>query len=315
MTLIAIPSNPVPEGAVTGELTTRDGVKIRFARWSPTGPRKGTVCLFGGRTEMIEKYFEVIGELRERGFAVATMDWRGQGGSQRMLADPRKGYVRSFDDYQLDLEVFMREVVLPDCPAPIFGLAHSMGAAILLEAVHQGRRWFDRVVLSSPMIGLVGVLAGPSIRAFARIGTLIGLGKSYAPRGGSFSFANRPFLGNKVTSDPVRYQRTASIVDAAPQLGLGSPTLAWAAAAYNLIDTLADPLYPTALRQPMLILAAGEDGIVSTPATERFSVRLRAGSHLIVAGSQHEIMMERDAYRSQFWAAFDAFIPGSPIYR
>ena len=42
---------------------------------------------------------------------------------------------------------------------------------------------------------------------------------------------------------------------------------------------------------------------------------LRAGSHLIVAGSRHEIMMERDAYRSQFWAAFDAFIPGSPLYR
>jgi lysophospholipase len=48
---------------------------------------------------------------------------------------------------------------------------------------------------------------------------------------------------------------------------------------------------------------------------ERFSVRLRAGSHLIVPGSKHELMMERDVYRSQFWAAFDAFVPGSPSYR
>jgi lysophospholipase len=65
----------------------------------------------------------------------------------------------------------------------------------------------------------------------------------------------------------------------------------------------------------MLVLAAGADQIVSTRAIERFSVRLRAGSHLIVPGSKHELMMERDVYRSQFWAAFDAFVPGSPSYR
>jgi len=52
---------------------------------------KGTVCVFGGRGEFIEKYFETIGELRRRGFAVATMDWRGQGRSSRQLPDARKG--------------------------------------------------------------------------------------------------------------------------------------------------------------------------------------------------------------------------------
>ncbi len=108
MTLHSIPANPVPEGAVTGLLTTSDRISIRFARWNPSVPRKGTVCLFGGRGDMIEKYFEVIAELRARGFAVAMIDWRGQGGSSRLLPDPRKGYVRNFSDYQLDLEAFMR---------------------------------------------------------------------------------------------------------------------------------------------------------------------------------------------------------------
>jgi lysophospholipase len=315
MTLHDIPANPVPEGAVTGDLTTADGLSIRFARWNPTGPRKGTICLFGGRGDMIEKFFEVIGELRARGFAVATFDWRGQGGSARLLPDPRKGYVRSFDDYQLDLDVFMRGVVLPDCPAPIFGLAHSMGGAILLEAIRGGRRWFDRVVLTSPMIDLYGPPARRWVRMAARIGAFVGLGRSYIPGGGPFAITHRPFSGNPVTSDPVRFQRAASIVEAAPALGMGSPTFGWTAAAFRVMDGFADPLYPTSLRQPMLILAAGSDTIVSTPAIERFSVRLRAGSHLVVAGSRHEIMMERDAFRAQFWAAFDAFIPGSPAFR
>jgi len=315
MSLHSIPANPAPADAVSGYLETPDGVSIRFARWNPSKPRKGTLCLFGGRGDMIEKYFEAIEELRERGFAVATMDWRGQGGSSRLLSDPRKGYVRKFDDYQTDLDTFMREVVLPDCPPPFFALAHSMGGAILLEALHYGRGWFDRVVLSSPMIGLYGPNGSGFVRYATRAAALLGLGRLYIPGGGPFAISNRPFLGNPVTSDPVRYQRTASVVEAVPELGLGSPTFGWVSAATQAMHRLQDPMFPSKLRQPMLILGAGDDRIVSTAATGRFAVRLRAGSLLVVPGSRHEILNEHDSFRAQFWAAFDAFIPGSPVYR
>jgi lysophospholipase len=79
------------------------------------------------------------------------------------------------------------------------------------------------------------------------------------------------------------------------------------------MERLADPAYSAAMRQPMLIVAAGEDRVVSTRAIERYASRLRAGAHLVVAGSRHEILMERDVFRAQFWAAFEAFIPGSPL--
>ena len=61
--------------------------------------------------------------------------------------------------------------------------------------------------------------------------------------------------------------------------------------------------------------AAGRDQVVSTAAIEDVAVRLRAGSHLIVAGARHELMMEQDRYRAQFWAAFDAFVPGTPLFK
>ena len=86
MNLVSIPANPVPEDVVTGMLKTPDGVSLRFARWAPPPGRKGTVCLFPGRAEFIEKYFETVRDLRARGFAVAALDWRGQGGSQRRCA-------------------------------------------------------------------------------------------------------------------------------------------------------------------------------------------------------------------------------------
>ncbi len=64
----------------------------------------------------------------------------------------------------------------------------------------------------------------------------------------------------------------------------------------------------------MLVIAAGHDQIVSTPAIDEFAARLRAGSHLIVPGARHELLMEQDRFRGQVLAAFDAFVPGTPIF-
>jgi lysophospholipase len=316
MALVSILSNPIPEGAIDGFIEASDGVKLRFARW-PAGDvkRKGTVCVFPGRAEMIEKYFEIVTELRERGFAVAVLDWRGQGGSARKLADPRKGHVDDFSEYQLDLDAFMKQIVLPDCPPPYFGLAHSMGAANLLRAIHEERRWFDRVVLCAPMVDL-RIKRWPTVaRYFTRIMSAVGFGHRYIPGGSAVAVTNRPFAGNPVSSDPVRYERIAAIVEADPSLGLGSPTLSWLSATFRQVDQFVEPAYPAKLTQPILILGAGDDRLVSTAASEKFAIRLRAGAMIVIPGSRHEIMIERDSIRSQFWAAFDAFVPGSAAER
>ena len=148
MDLIATPKNPIPLGAATGFLDIKKSVRVRYARWpSALKERRGTVCIFPGRSEFIEKYFEVVGELRRRGFAVAIMDWRGQGGSSRLAGNPLKGHVRDFSDYESDLSRFMTDVVLPDCPPPFFALGHSMAATILLEAATKKGCWFSRMVL------------------------------------------------------------------------------------------------------------------------------------------------------------------------
>ena len=234
MKLISIPANPVPDNFVTGALKTPDGVSLRFARWLPPAGRKGTVCIFQGRGEWIEKYFETVRDLRARGFAVAALDWRGQGLSDRVLGDRHKGYVRDFAEYDIDLETFMREIVLPDCPPPLFALGHSTGATVLIRAAYRGRRWFDRMVL--------GRAADRTCRACrrrrrrqswcARCASPASAA-CMCPAATSASWRQRPFVGNILTSDPVRYARNAAILEAEPTLALGAPTVAWADAAFR----------------------------------------------------------------------------------
>jgi lysophospholipase len=88
--------------------------------------------------------------------------------------------------------------------------------------------------------------------------------------------------------------------------------VAWIHGAFRYMKRFADPRFGLKVRVPTLIIAAGSDPVCATPATERLAARLKAGRALVIPGARHEIMMERDEIREQFWAAFDAFIPGSP---
>jgi len=124
------------------------GAKLRVATFAARDAR-GICVLLNGQTEFIEKYFEVVDELRSRGFSVATMDWRGQGGSTRGLADPLKVHVADFSEYDDDLDSFFSSVVAPLGALPVTALAHSMGAHILLRTLHETPSLVARAVLSA----------------------------------------------------------------------------------------------------------------------------------------------------------------------
>ncbi len=311
MELYALPSNPVPSNPLVGSIVTPDGVTLRYARWRPTARRvRGTVCLIQGRSECIEKYFETIVSLRRRGFAVLAFDMRGQGGSQRLLADPRKGHVDDFDEYGVDIDSMIRQVMRPDMPPPYFALSHSMGAASLLLMLDRGGMPFDRAVLLAPLVGL-RELAFPALaKAAAGAFDFFALGTSYIPGGGATALVTKPFAGNKLTADPVRYKQMADLVGAYPHLGLGDPTIRWTLAMFAMFRRFQDRDFGHRIAVPSLVILPGADPLCSTPAAEELAARLRACTTIRIPGARHELLTERDPYRRQFFAAFDAFIPG-----
>jgi lysophospholipase len=310
MLLFDCPENPCPAGAVVEMITTRDGITLRTARWPSLSPKpKGTICLFQGRSEYIEKYFEVIRDLRARGFAVATLDWRGQGGSDRLLLDKRPGHIDDFAHFGPDIDAFMRKIALPECPSPFYGLAHSMGGAILFANLPPATTWFERLVVTAPMIDIGG--KPPGARALAHFLAGIGLSRRLVPGWSGKPVGLKPFEGNPVTSDPQRYARAALIAEQAPELAIGGPTVGWVKAAFAVMDRLSDPRFGADWRIPTLIFLAGEDKVVSSAAAKHFAAKLFATKAMTLAGARHEIMQERDAIRDAFWAAFDAFVPGT----
>src|SRR4030095_10691381 len=104
--------------------------------------------------------------------------------------------------------------------------------------------------------------------------------------------------------------RTAPVLEADPTLGIASPTVAWLDAAFAAMAEFRSSEFAGRIRQPVLMLAAGDDTIVSTPAIAAFAGHLPAGSHRVIAGAKHEMLQEDDRYRAQLLAAFDAFMPG-----
>lgn len=312
MKLVSLAINPAPNGAIVAEFAGYDGAKLRGAMWHPTlGPSRGTACVFPGRGEFIEKYFETVADLRRRGFAVAVMDWRGQGGSERRLANRRKGHVIAFTEYDRDLKAFMTDVVTPTLPPPYIALGHSMGANVLLRLAHDVHSPFARMVLTSPMIEIHRSRLGVSTslaRQYAEFACLCGLSTAYVRNGDDTPEELKDFDRNILTSDRVRWDRNRAVLEQANDLALGSATNGWLRAALRSCGLLTKSDYPKYVAVPMLMFAAGADKVVVARAIEDFAVDLKIGGHILMPGSRHEILQESDDIRQRFWAAFDAYM-------
>jgi len=307
--LANIPANPVPEGTRAGYFKTQDRVQLRYAVFPALGQKKkGTICLVHGRTEYIEKYFETIVDFQTRGFQVATFDWRGQGGSDRLIGNPKYGFVEDFDDYVTDLVDFHAQILLPDCPPPYFLVGHSMGGLVSLLASTRDQLMFDRVFLSAPMVSVETGLSHATTATILGAGKFLGLGALPLNPWNYPHQSETTFPGNGITSDHSRYMRMVKTLDHRPDLEIAAPTIGWGAAAFQAMMQANTSDFPSQVRLPTLMLAAASDSVVSTSATEQLGISMRIGRHAVLPNSRHEIFMETDAIRAQAFAAFDAFI-------
>ena len=288
-----------------------DGARLRGAAWdAEDGTRAGTALLLNGRTEFIEKTLEPVAELRRRGYAVWTLDWRGQGLSQRPLPNRHKGHVGDFGEYLDDLARFLDSHLEPGLKPPLVMLGHSMGGHIGLRFLRDRPGRFAAAAFSAPMIDIaVPRQARPLLRSLAWAGGKTPLATRYLPGHGDQRRADQRFEDNPLTSDRARFDRVRAQVAANPDLALGGPTLGWLNAAHASIATLTEPAYAAAIETPVLIVTAGDERIVDSAAQRRLAGLLPNGRIETLPGARHELLIEADRHRTAFWRHVDAFLP------
>ena len=281
---------------------------LRLAVWPATGrAARGTVLLLQGRADFIEKYFETVVELQARGYAVVTFDWRGQGGSQRLLTDPRKSHVGRFSDYGRDLDAVLDFMPAQGLPRPYLGFAHSMGAAVLLHGLAAAAP-LDAAVLTAPMTAIAPGLRPPAAEALTRTCHALGFGSTCIPGPRAKGRVSPEWTpDNLLTSDAGRYLRSFEMVRAAPQFALGKPTIGWMRAAFEGMAAMRRPGFAEAIRTPVLMAAGDADRVTETASAVALARRLPAASSVVMEACGHEVLMERDPIRHAFWRAFDGF--------
>jgi lysophospholipase len=283
----------------------RAGGRLRYAVWTALGTPRGSVVLVHGRGEFIEKYaMEVAGELLVRGFSLYTMDLRGQGQSSRMLPDHDKGHIDDFGTYASDLAAFLESVVVPEAPQPRLLLSHSTGGNVALRYLTaEGSRLFSAAIFSSPMTALRGGRWMKMILAL--LNPFRFLDTRYAPGMGPWNPARHVFAGNSLTHDERRFHFTDTWFAADPGLRLGGPTLGWLRQAFLSFAILDAKDCLERLTIPALVVSGSQDTVVDNTVHRTVAERIPGAAHVVVEGAHHELMMETDALRAQFWAAFD----------
>ncbi|MEE9388789.1 MAG: alpha/beta hydrolase [Paracoccaceae bacterium] len=297
--------NDVAKGPANGAaywVTASDGVRLRVAYWP--GGDKGTVLLFPGRTEFVEKYGRAAASLTELGYHVLAIDWRGQGLADRLLDDPMLGHVENFSDYQLDVAAMVSAADSLKCPRPRFLIAHSMGGCIALRALHEGMP-VKAVAFSAPMWGMS---VAPALRPFAvpilRTLNMLGKGHTRAPgTDGETYVKSAAFKGNTLTTDADMYAYMQRQAAQHPEMTLIGPTVNWvrlALAETAALQKMTPPKYPA------VTFLGDNERIVNSNVIKDIMSRWKRGELKIIAGAEHEIMMEKPKIRAAFFAAADA---------
>ena len=290
-----------PKGGIFEFRTCTDGVRVRLACWK--GGTKGTILIFQGRTEFIEKYGPTIQRFLDRGYSVAAVDWRGHGLSDRLTDRPTMGHVDAFKDYQLDVAELLKFAEDHDLPSDFTMLGHSMGGAIGLRAIQSGMK-INRAIFSAPMWDIaVNSFGDTVIKAYATsVGRYFNRKKlvpSTNVRNASFVYG---YDGNNLTNNKEEYDLRAKQMSTHPELEVGGPSIGWVSEA--LIDTkeLRAKDLPNI---PTVCFLGTNENIVSQRAIYEVMGKWESGELVVFEGAQHELLLEKADVVDRIWEKID----------
>ena len=287
---------------------TNDNKKIRIALWNKES-NKGTILLQSGRTEFIDKYYEVIQEFIDREFCVVAMDWRGQGLSDRTSNNIRLGHIDSFNEYDKDFETIVEKVYQHICPRPWIGFGHSMGGCLLATNFTKHENNYRALILCAPMLTMkvnIWIKRLTKLIIFL-LPWLKRLPLSPPNWDKKQGWIEEDFEQNNLTSDKFRFDRSFRLISKCPDLGVKGLSFGWVNEAFKRTEEFNYPNWGKNITKPVLLLSAGKDLLVDADKNELICKSIPNRSISRING-KHELLMEENDIRNETWKAIDEFL-------
>ncbi len=259
-----------------------------------TVTQRKLMILVNGRAENILKWSEVAYDFYLRGYDVLIFDHRGQGYSQRLLADREKGYIDEFHFYADDMAALIEHVGGLYAYHSQHVIAHSLGALIAAYYLANYDHRIKSAVFSSPFFGLP---TRHPLRdeLIINLMMLFGQGKRYV-------FGKTPYKPANLNNNELSFCKTRMkwmnrINRNYPELNLGGPTFRWVHLCLTAIKGL--PKILPRIEIPVLVFQAGKEKIVRNEKLQELTALLPHHRLITMDNAKHEILFERDPLRAQ----------------
>lgn len=238
-------------------LQASDGLSLHMHTWRPhsderTGaagePPRAVVAIVHGMGEHGGRYARLADHFASLGIATVTYDLRGHGRS-----GGARVFVKRFDEYLADTEIFLTHVRATFGPVPLFVLGHSMGGAIAaLYTITRAPAHVRGLLLSSPALGPGEPVAPWMVKAGHWV-------SRWLPKVPVFKV------------DPAKISRDESVVLAARADPLNAYRGTPARTAAELLDAMARiHANASALHLPLYIFHGTADRLTAPWASEQF---------------------------------------------
>ena len=253
------------------------GEGVLLQRFSIPGGRGTLICLHG-LFEHGALWRHQVEWALDRGLDVVLLDLPGHG-----LSEGERAHVWDFAHY---VEAFEAAVAVVEPPAPILALGHSTGAAVLMQAIIDGRPGaarIDDLVLLSPLVR-------PAKHLLVRL--LLPIVSSLVaslPRSHYASSSDLSYNRFQARADPLQPRRLP---------------LAWVHAMASWFEGFENG--PKQGLSPLIIQGDCDAAVDWRGNLRRIAARFTAPELVLLEGARHNLPNEAPAYRSQIEAALDA---------
>lgn len=270
-------------------------LKINYYHYKTENP--STVLVVApGRGESALKYAEMVYDLKDAGVDIFLIDHRGQGASDRMVADRLMAYVDDFSDYVTDFTHFVQTIVKPGSYKHSVLFAHSMGGAISGGFLKSHPKAFSKIVLSAPMFELDTKPFNEGLALYiAKHLVKYGRGMKYAPTQEPYDYY-MPFSKNTTTNSPERFELSMDHMVKNPLLPVGGSSTQWVLTSLQFTREIRK--VPNLFLVPTVIVQAGDDEWVKENGQKEVcDLSPNFCTLQPIPEAKHEIYLEKDKYR------------------